>query len=105
MVIALTGEILEGDFPPKKLKLVEAWMTLHEDELLADWQLLVEGEGYFHSVRTNGYSVEWANGQDLCPDELYYTSVPASVENYETDCSANHEMRVAGNFKGYKVSE
>ena len=27
---------------------------------------------YFKSVRTNGYSVEWENGQDLCPDELYY---------------------------------
>ena len=30
---------------------------------------------YFSSVMTNGYSVEWANGQDLCPDELYYNSV------------------------------
>ncbi len=43
----MDGEILEGDFPPKKLKLIEAWMTLHEDELFADWKLLVEGEGYF----------------------------------------------------------
>ena len=32
----------------------------------------------FKSVRTNGYSVEWENGQDLCPDELYYNSIPAS---------------------------
>ncbi|MBQ9662068.1 MAG: DUF2442 domain-containing protein [Oscillospiraceae bacterium] len=30
---------------------------------------------YFKSVVTNGYSVEWANGQDLCPDELYYNSL------------------------------
>jgi len=27
---------------------------------------------YFATVSVNGYSVEWANGQDLCPDELYY---------------------------------
>ena len=33
---------------------------------------------YFKSVRTNGYSVEWENGQDLCPDELYYNSIPAT---------------------------
>ncbi|MCD8363004.1 MAG: DUF2442 domain-containing protein [Lachnospiraceae bacterium] len=30
---------------------------------------------YFKSVFANGYSVEWANGQDICPDELYYDSV------------------------------
>lgn len=30
---------------------------------------------YFRSVMVNGYSVEWANGQDPCPDELYYNSV------------------------------
>ena len=33
---------------------------------------------YFKSVKTNGFSVEWENGQDLCPDELYYNSIPAS---------------------------
>ena len=33
---------------------------------------------YFKSVKTNGYSVEWENGQDLCPDELYYNSIPAT---------------------------
>ena len=32
---------------------------------------------YFRSVATNGFSVEWANGQDLCPDELYYNSSEA----------------------------
>lgn len=31
---------------------------------------------YFKSVKINGYSVEWENGQDLCPDELYYCSQP-----------------------------
>ena len=30
----------------------------------------------FKSVKTNGFTVEWANGQDLCPDELYYSSSP-----------------------------
>ncbi len=39
-----------------------------------NWYGELKDERYFHSVRTNGYSVEWANGQDLCPDELYYNS-------------------------------
>ncbi|MCD8068945.1 MAG: DUF4160 domain-containing protein [Lachnospiraceae bacterium] len=47
IVIALDGEVLEGDFPRNKLKLIEAWMTLHEDELNANWKLLSEGDGYF----------------------------------------------------------
>ncbi len=27
---------------------------------------------YFKRVFVNGYTVEWPNGQDLCPDEIYY---------------------------------
>lgn len=47
IIIALDGEILEGDIPKRKLKLVEAWLTLHEDELYANWKLLSDGDGYF----------------------------------------------------------
>ena len=31
----------------------------------------------FRTVKPAGLSVEWLHGQDLCPDELYYNSVPA----------------------------
>lgn len=27
---------------------------------------------YFKSVFANSFTVEWSNGQDICPDELYY---------------------------------
>ncbi len=47
IVIALDGEILEGDFPIKQLKMLEGWMAIHEDELIANWQMLKEGEGFF----------------------------------------------------------
>ena len=47
IVIALDGEILEGDFPSNKLVLVRAWMTIHQEELEADWDLLSAGDGYF----------------------------------------------------------
>jgi hypothetical protein len=38
------GEILAGDLPHKQLRLVQAWIELHRDELLADWELAVSGE-------------------------------------------------------------
>ena len=47
IVIALDGEILEGSFPKKQLKLLEAWMAIHEDELKANWSMLSAGDGYF----------------------------------------------------------
>jgi hypothetical protein len=30
----------------------------------------------FQSVKVNPLTVEWAGGIDICPDELYYNSVP-----------------------------
>ncbi len=30
---------------------------------------------YFKRVQPNGFNVEWPNGQDICPDDLYYNSV------------------------------
>ena len=47
MVMSLDGEVLEGSIPANKLKLIVAWISLHEDELRANWKLLSEGEGYF----------------------------------------------------------
>ena len=38
------GRLLAGGFPPKQLKLVQAWVELHRDELLANWELAVSGE-------------------------------------------------------------
>ncbi len=38
------GEILSGDLPRKQLRLVQAWIELHRDELMADWELASHGE-------------------------------------------------------------
>lgn len=38
------GEILADNLPRKQLRLVQAWIELHRDELLADWDLAVGGE-------------------------------------------------------------
>lgn len=31
---------------------------------------------FFKKVRTNGITVEWNDEIDICPDELYYSSIP-----------------------------
>ena len=38
------GTVLAGELPPKKHKLVVAWIEIHQDDLLADWQLAVNGK-------------------------------------------------------------
>lgn len=37
------GELLEGPLPAKKLRLVQAWVAIHEEELMPDWALAVKG--------------------------------------------------------------
>lgn len=38
------GQVLAGEIPPKQLKMVQAWIEIHRDELFADWELAVAGE-------------------------------------------------------------
>ena len=41
------GHILEGSLPKNKLKLIVAWIEIHQDELMADWKLAIEGRELF----------------------------------------------------------
>ncbi len=36
-------ELMEGGLPRRQQRFVEAWAELHEEELLADWELLQSG--------------------------------------------------------------
>jgi len=38
------GKILDGKLPVNKLKLLLAWMEIHKEELIADWNLAVDGQ-------------------------------------------------------------
>jgi cyanate lyase len=42
-----SGELLEGNLPAKKVRQVQVWIDLHEEELMADWSLAVKGEPVF----------------------------------------------------------
>ena len=46
-VFTLDGEQIEGEIPPNKKKLVEAWIEIHREDLEANWKLLNEGEQAF----------------------------------------------------------
>ena len=38
------GEVLEGDLPKARMRLVQAWIEIHRDELVNDWRLAVTGQ-------------------------------------------------------------
>ncbi len=41
------GAVLEGTLRTAKLKLVQAWIEIHQEELMADWHLAVNGQSVF----------------------------------------------------------
>ena len=45
--IILTGELLDGNLRQPKARLVQAWIEIHRDELMADWELASKGESVF----------------------------------------------------------
>lgn len=41
------GSLFDGSLPPKQFKLVQAWIEIHKEELLVDWELAVNGDEPF----------------------------------------------------------
>ena len=41
------GELLAGKLPLQKQKIVVAWIEIHKEDLIADWQLAVNGKPPF----------------------------------------------------------
>ncbi len=41
------GDLIEGSIRANKLKLVQAWIEIHQEDLMADWQLAVNGQQVF----------------------------------------------------------
>lgn len=42
------------------------------------WFGKLHDKSYFSSVKANGFNIEWPDGQDICPDDLYYNSVEST---------------------------
>lgn len=59
----MDGELLSGSLPVKKLKLLQAWMILHEDELYKAWNNTIKG------------IIVWNKGEiDISPEIVYANS-------------------------------
>ena len=43
----LDGALLAGEIPSTKARLVQAWIEIHRESLLADWTLAISGEALF----------------------------------------------------------
>ena len=41
------GEIIEGELKKNKTRLVQAWIEIHQEELMADWELAINGQEIF----------------------------------------------------------
>ncbi len=41
------GNVLEGKLKHAKLRLVQAWIEIHRDDLMADWKLAIAGQKVF----------------------------------------------------------
>ena len=47
MIAIPEGDVLEGTLNANKLRLVQAWIEIHREELMADWELASQGESIF----------------------------------------------------------
>ena len=43
----LDGAVISGEIPDAKTRLVQAWIEIHREDLLADWDLAVNGQTPF----------------------------------------------------------
>ena len=41
------GTVLDGKLPPKQYKLVQAWIEIHKESLMVDWELASAGKPPF----------------------------------------------------------
>lgn len=41
------GDLIEGEIKANKLKLIQAWIEIHNDELMANWELAIKGENVY----------------------------------------------------------
>jgi hypothetical protein len=57
------GTLLSGELPPNKHKLVVAWMAIHQEDLLADWNLVVNGKKPFPIRRLDQRCRRWSYWQ------------------------------------------
>lgn len=46
-VFDLDGNKIEGDLPKKKIRMVQTWIDIHQEDLMANWKLITNGQQVF----------------------------------------------------------
>ena len=46
-VVSLDGHLITGEIPENKLRMVQVWIDIHQEDLQANWNLLYNGEPAF----------------------------------------------------------
>jgi len=41
------GELIAGSLPKKKIRLIQAWIVMHEEDLMANWDLAINEKNIF----------------------------------------------------------
>jgi hypothetical protein len=41
------GQLIDGEIPQNKSRLVQAWIEIHKEDLMADWELASSGHEIF----------------------------------------------------------
>ena len=80
------GEIIEGSLRSAKMKLVQAWIEIHWEELTANWQLAVNGQ-YL--------------GLNLCDKVMKKVVSAKANEDYTLDLEFNDGARRRFDVKPY----
>ncbi len=47
VILIPEGSVLAGKLPDDKIKLIQAWIIIHKDDLMANWKLAVSGNSVF----------------------------------------------------------
>ena len=70
-VKALDNYILEVTFATKEIKIFDMKNLINNIEFYKK----LKNKDYFKKVKPYNETVIWENGEDVCPEELYYNSI------------------------------
>ncbi len=69
-VKALDDYLLEITFETKEVKIYNMKKLIQENKIYCN----LKNFEYFNKVKPRGDTIEWENGEDVCPEDLYYNS-------------------------------
>ena len=76
-VKALDNYILEVTFATKEIKIFDMKNLINNIEFYKK----LKNKDYFKKVKPYNETVIWENGEDVCPEDLYYNSIEIKKSN------------------------